>query len=38
VKKKVIHKEKLQEEAIGVEGVTFDTISDIKVKNENILN
>jgi len=38
VKKKVIHREKLQEEAIGAEGVTSDTISDIKVKNEKKLN
>ena len=37
MKKKVIHREKLQEEAIGAEGVTSDTMSDIKVKNKNRL-
>ena len=38
MKKKIINREKLQEQAIGAEGVTSDTISDIKVKNENRLN
>ncbi|KAG5060531.1 hypothetical protein JHK87_001560 [Glycine soja] len=35
--KKEIHREKLREEAIGVEGVTSDTMSDIKVKRSSNL-